>query len=90
MIVVEAARGSAGDPTASAAIEVTVTRHVVVLTLMVDSVPPPARDAVKGALSSSAMVLSDLEDAGQPSSQGLPGDPGTSRARRPDGAKPGL
>ena len=65
VIVVEAARGSGGDPTASAAIEVTVTRHVVVLTLMVDSVPPPARDAVKNALSSSAMVLSDLDGAGQ-------------------------
>ena len=57
VIVVEAARGSAGDPTASAAIEVTVTRHVVVLTLMVDSVPAPARDAVKDALSSSTKVL---------------------------------
>ena len=61
VIVVEAARGSAGDPTASAAIEVTVTRHVVVLTPMVDSVPSPARDAINDALSSSTKVLDDLD-----------------------------
>jgi hypothetical protein len=63
-IVVEAARDSGGDPTASAAIEFTVTRHVVVLTLMIDNVPPPARAAVEQALSTSAMVLEDLEGAG--------------------------
>ena len=87
VIVVEAARGSAGDPTASAAIEVTVTRHVVVLTLMVDSVPPPARDAVKDALSSSAMVLDDLDGAGEQDSRDGPIDADQSKATRPAGAK---
>ncbi len=67
-IVSEAARGSGGDPTASAALEVTVTRHVVVLTLMVDSVPGPARSAAEGALSSSTMALDDLDGAGKQTS----------------------
>jgi hypothetical protein len=64
-IVVEAAKGSGGDPTASAALEVTVTRHVVVLTLMVDSVPSQARSAAEQALSSSTMALDDLDSAGK-------------------------
>ena len=59
-IVVEAAKGSAGDPAASAAIEANVTRHVAVLTLMVDSVPVPARAAAEQALTSTAQALDDL------------------------------
>jgi len=90
VIVVEAARGSAGDPTANAAIEVTVTRHVLILTLMVDSVPSPARDAVNNALSSSSKVLDDLDAAGPQGSQALPSDGATSRARRPHWPKSGL
>ncbi len=60
-IVVEAAKESHGDPTATAAIEVTVTRHVVILTLMVDSVPAGARESAVQALSSSTMALDDLD-----------------------------
>ena len=63
-IVVEAAKGSAGDPAASAAIEANVTRHVAVLTLMVDSVPVPARAAAEQALTSSAQALDDLGGPG--------------------------
>ncbi len=68
-IVVEAADGSDGDPTASAALEVTVTRHVVVLTLMVDSVPSQARQAAEQALTSSTMALDDLDKAGKHTSK---------------------
>jgi hypothetical protein len=63
-IVIEAARDSAGDPTARAAIEVTVSRHVMVLTLMVDTVPAPARLAIQRAISSSEQVLDDLHGSG--------------------------
>ena len=73
-IVVEAADGSGGDPTASAALEVTVTRHVVVLTLMVDSVPSQARQAAEQALTSSTMALDDLDKAGKHTSK-LDGSP---------------
>ena len=69
-IVVEAAKGSHGDPTATAAIEVTVTRHVVILTLMVDSVPAQARASAVQALSSSTMALDDLDGAVKQSSKG--------------------
>jgi hypothetical protein len=69
-IVAEAAKGSHGDPTATAAIEVTVTRHVVILTLMVDSVPAQARASAVQALSSSTMALDDLDGAVPQSSGG--------------------
>ena len=63
-IVVQAAKGSIGDPAASAAIEANVTRHVAVLTLMVESVPVPARAAAEHALTSSAQALDDLGGPG--------------------------
>jgi hypothetical protein len=63
-IVIEAARDSAGDLTAMAVIEVAVSRHLMVLTLMADSVPPPARLAIQKALFSSEQVLDDLDGAG--------------------------
>jgi len=63
-IVVDAGTGTAGDPTAVTTIKVTVTRHIVVLRLLVDSVPAPARTAVQQALSSSTMVLDDLGGTG--------------------------
>jgi hypothetical protein len=63
-IVVEADRGSGGDPTARTTIRVAVTRHVIVLTLMVATVPGPARGAVEQALSTTSVVLDDLEGTG--------------------------
>jgi hypothetical protein len=87
VIVVEAARGSAGDPTASAAIEATVTRHVVILTLMVDSVPSPARDAVQDALSSSTTVLTDLDGAQSLDSRDGPTRVDRSKSATPTGAE---
>jgi hypothetical protein len=92
-IVVEAGQGSAGDPTAIAAIEITVTRHVVVLTALADSVPAPARAAVQQALSSSTQVLDDLEGAhwndssDRQSDRDLPGTTGAgSKPARPSQA----
>ena len=62
-IVVEAASGSDGDPAASAAIEVGVTRHVMVLTLMVKdrAGPGPGRGR---ACRSSTQALDDLGGPG--------------------------
>jgi hypothetical protein len=73
--VVEATTGSDGDATASATLEVAVSHHVVVLTAMVDSVPPQARGAVEQALTSSTKALNDLDDAGKPSSDQHPATP---------------
>ena len=63
VILTEAVAGSAGDPAASAAIESSLTRHVVDLELMVASVPPTGQGAVRHALASSTVVLNDLDDA---------------------------
>ena len=63
VILTEAVAGSAGDPAASAAIESSLTRHVVDLELMVASVPPTGQGAVRHALASSTVVLHDLDDA---------------------------
>jgi hypothetical protein len=90
VIVIEAADGTAGDPTARAAIEIAVSRHVVILAMLVDSVPPQARAALQNALSASTKVLDDLDGAGQHGNQGRPGDADVSRGRRPDGTKPDL
>ena len=59
-IVIEAGKASAGDPTAVTTIKVTVTRHIVVLRSLADSVPVPARPAAQQAIASSTMVLDDL------------------------------
>lgn len=72
-IVVEAAQGSEGDPAAGAALEAGVTRHVAVLTLLVDSVPTQARGAVTQALSSSQHAIDELDRSGGGSAT----DPGT-------------
>jgi len=76
-IVVEAAKGTDRDPAAEAAIQLSVTRHVAVLTQMVDSVPAPARAAIEKALSSTAMALDDLDGAGaKPGNHGSSANPG--------------
>jgi hypothetical protein len=63
VILSEAVQGSAGDPAASAAIESNLTRHVAVLTALIDNVPAAAQDAIRHALSSSTTVLQELDDA---------------------------
>jgi hypothetical protein len=77
VILTEAVEGSAADPAASAAIETSLTRHVVDLELMVASVPATGQGAVRHALASSTLVLQDLDDALLPDghdSQGRPAD----------------
>jgi hypothetical protein len=88
VIVIEAADGSAGDATASAAIEISVSRHVVTLTMLVDSVPLPARAAVQNALSSSTQALDDLDGESRQDRRGRPVDADVSGASRPEGTKP--
>ncbi len=63
VILTEAVAGSAGDTAATAAIESSLTRHVVDLELLVASVPPMGQGAVRHALASSTVVLNDLDDA---------------------------
>jgi hypothetical protein len=62
-IVVEAAAGAVGDESASAVIEVSVSRHVLVLAGLVDSVPGHARGAVQTALTSGSTVIDELNAA---------------------------
>ena len=63
-IIVEAATGTGGDPTASNTIVVSVTRYIVVLTRMVETVPEPARAAAREAVTTSSKVVDDLAGAG--------------------------
>jgi len=58
------------DATAAATLKASVTHHVVVVTIMVDSVPAPARAAVQGALSSCTIVLDDLGGSGATADRG--------------------
>jgi hypothetical protein len=78
-IVVEAARGTAGDAVARATIEATVELHVVALTRMVAAEPAgPARTAAVRALTASTKVVDDLRGPGGRIDR--PANPG---ARRP-------
>jgi hypothetical protein len=78
-IVVEAAQGAAGDPEASATIEVTVERHLVVLTRIAAAEPAgPARTAAMRALTESTRIVDDLRSPG--GRLDVPSNPG---ARRP-------
>ncbi len=99
-IVIEAGQESIGDPTASAAIEMTVSRHVVVLTLMAGSVPPTARAGIEQALSSSTKVLDELDGADKHDSRDRvvdaevsgetgPGGTDSARPRPANGNSPG-
>ncbi len=98
-IVAEAALGTDKDPAATATIEITVTRHVVVLTQMVATVPAPVRAAAEAALSSSTVALDDLDGKDGDQSQAPSGvdtnvtrssghghaqPPGTSKGTTPD------
>jgi len=60
-ILTEATAGAQGDAAALATIEVSVTRHVIVLTGLADRVPAPAQSAIQHALSSSSKVLDDID-----------------------------
>lgn len=94
-IVAEAESGTGGDPAANAVIGATVTRHVAVLTLLLDSVPVAARDAIEHAIASSSKVLEDLKatggnggNGGQSGQPGNPGQPG-SAGQPTDSGQPG-
>jgi len=63
-IVVEAADNVDGDPAAIAAIEMSVEKHVEILSAMVARVPVAARPAVENAILQSGRVLNDLGGAG--------------------------
>ena len=72
-ILVEAANTAIGDPTATAAIQASVTRHVEALTAMAETVPARTRAAVQQALSSSSTVLHDLDGSGGNGGHHYPG-----------------
>jgi len=61
IIVVEAIEGAAGDPTANATIELSVTRHVAVLNELAGTVPARARGAIEDALVSSSKAIQELD-----------------------------
>jgi len=65
-IVAEAAAGTEGDPVATAALEQTVARHMVVLTALLDRVPLQARSAMENALASSTKVLDSIHPGAPP------------------------
>ena len=89
-ILAEADQGSSGDAAANAVIEGGVTRHVAVLTLLLDKVPATARDAIEHALASSTKVLDDLHGTNDNDSGGsngtTPGQPGGAAPGQPGGA----
>jgi len=61
VIVVEAALGTAGDPTAVAALEISVSRHAVVLDELAGTVPAHARVALENALVASSKATRELD-----------------------------
>ena len=78
-ILTEATAGSHGDATALATIEVSLTRHIIVLTGLADRVPAPAQSAIQHALASSSKVLEDIDHQppnGNDGSGGGAGGPG--------------
>lgn len=88
-IVLEAAAGGHGDPAALAVIEISVTRHVSVLTGLAVSVPPPAQTAIQHALSSSSKVLDDIDrPPANGGGGGGPGDPGAAPTDKPGKPSP--
>jgi hypothetical protein len=74
-IVTEAAGGTEGDAAAGQLIGTTVSRHVAVLTALLDQVPATAHDAVEQALVASTTALHDIDDrAAQPGAGGSNGN----------------
>jgi hypothetical protein len=100
-IVLEAVLGAAGDPTADSTIEISITRHVLVLTQLAGTVPPHARVAIQDALVASSRAIQDLDGqmapgddrhAGGPDSLGGAAAPGATESTPPGqgaGAGPG-
>lgn len=60
-IVTEAAAGTAGDPAAEQALQLTIERHVVILTQLMATGPAPARVALEHAIASSTAALDDID-----------------------------
>jgi len=77
VIVAEAVKGAAGDPSANATIEISVTHHVVVLTQLAGTVPAQARGAIAAALVSSSKVIRDLDGQSTRGNAGQPSGPDT-------------
>ena len=77
VIVAEAVQGTAGDPTADATIENSVTRHVLVLTQLAGTVPPHARGAIQNALVASSKAIRDLDGQTTPDDGRHAGGPGS-------------
>jgi hypothetical protein len=89
MIVDEATLGAAGDPTAIAAIELSLAGHLGLLTQLAGVLPTPARLAVLRALTSSSRVLDDLDTSARPQgNDARPGDVDVSGATGPNATKP--
>jgi hypothetical protein len=88
-ILSEAALGAAGDPTAIAAIEFSLTGHLGVLTQLAAAVPTPARLSVLQALTSSSRVLDDLDSPTRREGTGArPRDVDVSGATGPNARRP--
>jgi hypothetical protein len=60
VIVTEAATGTHGDTAAGRLVEATISRHVVILTALLQQVPVAARDAIEHALAASSSALDDI------------------------------
>ena len=60
-IVSEAATGTDGDIAAGQLVEATISRHVVILTALLQQVPASARDAIEHALAASSSALDDID-----------------------------
>jgi hypothetical protein len=76
VIVTEAATGTEGDVAAGQLVEATVSRHVIILTALLQQVPATARDAIEHALAASTNALDDIH-VRVPSAGGNKGSGGT-------------
>jgi hypothetical protein len=75
VIVAEALQGTDGDSTADAAIEISISRHVVVLNQLAGTVPAHARGAIEKAIASSSKAIEDLNGQTAPGDDGHAGGP---------------
>jgi hypothetical protein len=76
VIVSEAATGTDGDAAAGQLVEATISRHVVILTALLQQVPAAAQDAIEHALAASSTALDDI-DVPAPGAGGNNGNGGT-------------
>jgi hypothetical protein len=76
VIVTEAATGTEGDVAAGQFVEATISRHVIILTALLQQVPAIARDSIEHALAASANAL-DAIDVPIPGAGGDKGSGGT-------------